>query len=85
MTAGAGNNPIKSFKDVIDRGIRVVTRHSTSSHEFLRTASEGTPMHTYYFSSMHNNPNMFVKVRTEEFLATFKDCLVYVSSMYVSV
>ena len=62
MTAGPGSNPIKNFQDVIDRDINVVARHSTSNHEVLKTAVEGTPMYNYYYDTMHDDPNMFVKV-----------------------
>ena len=65
MTAGPGSNPIKNFQDVIDRDINVVARHSTSNHEVLKTAVEGTPMYNYYYDTMHDDPNYFVKVRVQ--------------------
>ena len=59
MTSGPAPVPIRSFRDVIDRDYRVVVRGSTSNHEFLKTAREGTPMHEYYYNYMDGNPDAF--------------------------
>ena len=59
MTSGPAPVPIRSFQDVIDRGYRVVVRGSTSNHEFLKTAREGTPMHEYYYKHMQGDPEAF--------------------------
>ena len=72
MTAGPGSNPIKNFQDVIDRDINVVARHSTSNHEVLKTAVEGTPMYNYYYDTMHDDPNYFVKVRLLIFICVLR-------------
>ena len=37
----------------------MVVRGSTSNHEFLKTARQGTPMHEYYHKRMHGTSEAF--------------------------
>ena len=85
MTAGPGSNPIKNFQDVIDRDINVVARHSTSNHEVLKTAVEGTPMYNYYYDTMHDDPNYFVKVRVRVFISENTRTIMVAEKMLSSV
>ena len=40
--------PIRSFRDVIERNFKVLARLGTSSHEVLKTATEGSDMRRVY-------------------------------------
>ncbi len=52
MTTGPEANQIRSFRDVIDKGYRVIVQEATSNYEILEKARVGTPMHTYFFKHM---------------------------------
>ena len=60
MTSMPPTVPIKSFQDVIDRDYKVVTRPGTSNHEFLKTSAVGSPMHSFYYENMHEDPTAFI-------------------------
>ena len=58
-TVGAKFN-IRNFQDVINNEYNVIVRHSSSNHEILRSAEEGTAMHHVYYKNMHDYPDQFV-------------------------
>ena len=58
-TVGAKLN-IRNFQDVLNNEYNVIVLHSSSNHEILRSAEEGTAMHNVYYSNMHDYPDQFV-------------------------
>ena len=63
-TVGAKFN-IRNFQDVMKYEYNVIVRHSSSNHEILRSAEEGTAMHNVYYNNMHDNPDQFVTSNEE--------------------
>ena len=57
---GAESNPVKSFRNVIDKNYRVLVEPSTSYEEVLKSSTPGTSMHTYYYADMVGNPDAFM-------------------------
>ena len=61
----ASTSSIKSFKDVIIGGFKVLVLENSASHDILKAATIGTPMHEVYYKTMNNNPRAFAQ-STEE-------------------
>ena len=56
-----GSIDIKNFQDVIDKKYKVMVAKSTSQHEILKNAKEGSAMHRVYYNSIHDYPDQFVE------------------------
>ena len=60
MTTASAKDDIRNFQDVIDKEYKVLVKQSTSNHEILRNAEEGTAMHKVYWDTIHDYPDQFV-------------------------
>ena len=60
MTTASAKENIRNFQDVIDKEYKVLVKESSSNHEVLKNAEEGTAMHKVYWDSIHDYPEQFV-------------------------
>ena len=58
-TVGAKIN-IRNFQDVINQKYNVIVLFSSSNHEILRSAEEGTAMNEVYYNTIHDYQDQFV-------------------------
>ena len=60
MTTASAKDDIRNFQDVIDKEYKVLVKESSSNHEVLKNAEEGSAMHKVYWDSIHDYPEQFV-------------------------
>ena len=61
MTVTSSEDKISNFQDVLDLNYKVIVVESTSMHEILKNAEEGSAMHKVYYDTMHDNPKQLTK------------------------
>ena len=60
LTTVSAKINIRNFQDIINKKYNVIVLYSSSNHEILRNAEEGTAMQKVYYNTIHDNPDQFV-------------------------
>ena len=60
LTTVGAKISIRNFQDVINQQYNVIVLYSSSNHEILRNAEEGTAMNKVYYNTIHDYPDQFV-------------------------